>query len=744
MKLRRISRVFIFFTLVCLVLLSIQGGLTWRQVTSGLAEIDSLLEVRQQATRVAAAIDYISLLRYDPLIIEGVHQDVMQISQSLNTFSRLEAQVAQQHIREIAFICDQLRAIDIPGYEVDRFVASQLLLHINGLNESLELLLAIPYENLMQQLLGTMASFVLGVVVFACMSLFGFVLIFRRIGLPIRVIQESVHEFAKGNRQTRINLDGQDELAQLAASFNYMAAKLALNEQELASSEERFRLLARATVDAIWDWDLTSDRIWWSEGLNKTFGYNLKEMDQSLETLTGPVHPEDVTEMKASLQEAILSGKEGWRMEYRYRKQSGDYAHIENNAFVIHDASGQAVRVIGGMTDLSEQVQLEEQLRQSQRLESIGQLTGGIAHDFNNLLTVILGNAELLEDELHSNDELRPLAEMIGKAAQRGAGLTQHLLAYARRQVLKPDLLDVNRMVRDMSGLLKRSLGEQVEIEINLKPDLWPVLADRTQLESAILNLCINARDAMPTGGSLTIETDNVQLDDHYTLHYQDLRPGEYVRLAISDSGVGIEADCLSKVFEPFFTTKEQGKGTGLGLSMVFGFIKQSNGHINIYSEPGEGTVVRLYLPRAEEVKEEEVISSAMQGDGVLVRKVLVVEDDELVRGHAAELLESLGYQVLSAENGSSALELISQDDTIDLLFTDIIMPGGMNGRELADQALLIRPELKILFTSGYTEHAVLQQGRLEPGIQMLSKPYRRQDLVEKLTTLTGGTEKIS
>ncbi|WP_409523063.1 ATP-binding protein [Nitrincola sp. MINF-07-Sa-05] len=744
MKLRQVSRVFIFFTLVCLALLSIQGVLTWRQVTGGLTEIESLLEVRQQTNKVASAIDFVSLLRYDSIIIEGVKQDVLQVSQRLSSFTRLEAEVAQQHIKEIAYICDQLLAIESPGQEMDRFIASQLLLHINGLNESLELLLATPYENLMQQLLSAMASFVIGVVVFSCMALFGFVLIFRRIGLPIRTIQKSVHEFAKGNRQIRIHLDGEDELAQLAASFNHMAARLVQKEQALASSEERFRLLARATVDAIWDWDLTSDRIWWSEGLSTTFGYNLKALEQSSQTLTDPVHPEDLALMKGTLQEAISSGKEGWRMEYRYRKQNGDYAHIENNAFVIHDASGQAVRVIGGMTDLSEQVQLEEQLRQSQRLESIGQLTGGIAHDFNNLLTVILGNAELLEDELSSNDELRPLAEMIGKAAQRGAGLTQHLLAYARRQVLQPDLLDVNRMVRDMSDLLKRSLGEQVEIEIKLHPDLWPVLADRTQLESAILNLCINARDAMPTGGSLIIETDNVHLDDHYTVHYQDLNPGEYVRLAISDNGIGIEEDCLNKVFEPFFTTKEQGKGTGLGLSMVFGFIKQSNGHINIYSELGEGTVVRLYLPRAEETEEEGTLSDALQVSEARCRKVLVVEDDELVRGHAAELLESLEYQVLSAENGAVALDLIRQDDTIDILFTDIIMPGGMNGRELADQALQIRPELKILFTSGYTEHAILHQGWFEPGIQMLSKPYRRQDLVDKLTTLMDGTEKIS
>ena len=382
--------------------------------------------------------------------------------------------------------------------------------------------------------------------------------------------------------------------------------------------------------------------------------------------------------------------------------------------------------------DVSDRIVLEEQLQQSQRLESVGQLTGGIAHDFNNLLTVILGNAELLSEILKPDPKLQHLAEMIGSAAQRGADLTQRLLAFARRQALDPEAVEVNQLIATMDGLLRRTLGEHIEIEIGRRAGLWPALVDPAQLESALLNLCLNARDAMVQGGRLTIETANTHLSQDYADQHVEVVPGQYVMVAVSDTGLGIAPENLERVFEPFFTTKETGKGTGLGLSMVYGFIKQSEGHIKIYSELGQGTTIKMYLPRFwgdTEPQPRQVDRSVVGGSEL----ILLVEDEELVRRYAHDQLVNLGYRVLVATNGPTALILLRQRDDIDLLFTDVVMPGGMSGRELAYLARRFRPGLNVLYTSGYTENAIVHHGRLDPGVQLLSKPYGRAELSQKI-----------
>ncbi|MBD2115159.1 MULTISPECIES: hybrid sensor histidine kinase/response regulator [Cyanophyceae] len=382
--------------------------------------------------------------------------------------------------------------------------------------------------------------------------------------------------------------------------------------------------------------------------------------------------------------------------------------------------------------DVTERLALEEQLHQSQRLESIGQLTGGIAHDFNNLLTVILGNAELLSEMLAPDPRLQPLAEMIASAAQRGANLTQRLLAFARRQALAPEAVDVNQLMTTMDGLLRRTLGEHIDIEMVLEAGLWPALVDPVQLESALLNLCLNARDAMIQGGQLTLETANTDLTQDYTDQQAEVAPGPYVMMTVSDTGLGITPENLERVFEPFFTTKEKGKGTGLGLSMVYGFIKQSGGHIKLYSEPGQGTTIKMYLPRfsGDTGPQPRQVDSSVVGGSELI---LLVEDDELVRRYAHDQLVDLGYRVLVATNGPTALILLRQRDDIDLLFTDMVMPGGMSGRELAYLTRRFRPELKVLYTSGYSENTIVHQGRLDPGVQLLSKPYGRVKLSQKI-----------
>ncbi|MCS6882026.1 MAG: PAS domain S-box protein [Oscillochloridaceae bacterium] len=414
-----------------------------------------------------------------------------------------------------------------------------------------------------------------------------------------------------------------------------------------------------------------------------------------------------------------------------YRK-SGEEFWNEFSIIPITDEQGNCTHFVSIQRDVTEQVKLEEQLRQSQRLEAVGQLTGGVAHDFNNLLTVMLGNAELLSEALAGNPDLKMLAEMIGAAAQRGSELTQHLLAFARRQALDPRAVDVNRLVTGMDGLIRRALGEHIAIQAILAPDLWPALVDPAQLESALLNLCINARDAMPTGGALTIETANVLLDQQYAERATEVTPGPYVLIAVSDTGVGIAPEHLPHVFEPFFTTKEKGKGSGLGLSMVYGFIKQSRGHVTIYSEPGRGTTVKLYLPRAVETVAgyQPGIERTWTGGN---ETILLVEDDEAVRNFARQQLTSLGYRVLEAGSGPEALEIVRAHDDIDLIFTDIVMPGGMSGRELVEAARQVRPGIKALYTSGYAENVIVHHGRLDPGVVLLSKPYRRMDLARKV-----------
>jgi signal transduction histidine kinase len=384
------------------------------------------------------------------------------------------------------------------------------------------------------------------------------------------------------------------------------------------------------------------------------------------------------------------------------------------------------------------------QLRQAQKMEAVGQLTGGIAHDLNNILTVITGTIEILAQAVADRPELVAIAKMIDEAAERGADLTQRLLAFARKQPLQPREVDVNSLVIEATNLLRPTLGEQVEVQIMLSGDTARALIDPSQLTNAILNLALNARDAMPDGGKLTIETSNVILDDSYAGSHSEVTAGPYVLIAVTDSGQGIPAGILENVFEPFFTTKDVGKGSGLGLSMVYGFVKQSNGHIKIYSEADHGTTVRIYLPQAiglaQPVTDELASTSILEGGD---ETILVVEDDDLVRTFVVGQIQSLGYVTLAAVNADAALAVINSGQTIDLLFTDMIMPGSMNGRQLSDAALRRRPALKVLFTSGYTENTVIHYGRLDAGVLLLAKPYRKSDLARMIRAALAADTKL-
>ena len=504
-------------------------------------------------------------------------------------------------------------------------------------------------------------------------------------------------------------------------------------EQDRRISEERFRLVASMSTDAIWDLDLLTGSQWWSPGLTETFGHARNGEKWTPAIWREHVHPDDLSRILQLEDTAMASGARNFTQEYRFRMGDGTWALVVDSGIIFRDDAGKPIRLLGSMTNISEKRAADERRQQSERLEAVGQLTGGVAHDFNNILTVILGNAELLLDHLSADQQARLMADVTIRAAERGAELTDRLLAFARRKPLEPQVLSLNDRVTPAETLIRRTLPESIDIEIIRAAGLWKTEIDPGQLEVALLNLAVNARDAMPDGGSLTIETANSWLDEDYAAGHSEVVPGQYVMLSVSDTGHGMDRDTIHHAFEPFFTTKEVGKGSGLGLSMVFGFVKQSGGHIKIYSELGEGTVVKMYFPRVHAIQTHR--ENASNGDGASRGRehILVVEDEDLVRESLCNQLRSLGYQVKEAANAREALKVIEQPVVIDLLLTDVIMPGGMHGGELAAAAQALRPGLGVLFTSGYTENAIVHDGRLDPGVAFLGKPYRLRDLAQKV-----------
>ncbi|PWB63499.1 MAG: hybrid sensor histidine kinase/response regulator, partial [Bradyrhizobiaceae bacterium] len=443
------------------------------------------------------------------------------------------------------------------------------------------------------------------------------------------------------------------------------------------------------------------------------------------------IHPDDLESTRNEMRQARL-GASMRSFECRYRHKDGHYVPLTWTG--VWSEPDQQHFFIG--RDMTERIAAEERMSRSQRLEAIGQLTGGIAHDFNNLLTVVIGSLDLLEDRVGSDPAASEYARAALTAALRGAELTRQLLAFARRQSLDAKVIAVNDRVAATLGLLRRTLGEEIEVTTALAADPWPAFADPVQLESALINLAINARDAMPDGGRLTIETANARLDEDYARQNADVAPGDYVMLAVADTGSGMSPDVLARVFEPFFTTKEPGRGTGLGLSMVYGFARQSQGHVRIASEVGHGTTVRLYVPRAATVARASeaqplVVPGARPGE-----RILVVEDNPAVRQVVTLQLAELGYHVVEAQNGEGALGILERGEPIDLVFTDVVMPGGMNGDALARAARSLRPGLRVLLTSGFAKSTTEDRTSPEEFKHLLSKPYRKIDLALKLRAL--------
>jgi two-component system cell cycle sensor histidine kinase/response regulator CckA len=498
--------------------------------------------------------------------------------------------------------------------------------------------------------------------------------------------------------------------------------------KRFAEREELFRLISENAADMIAVVDGSGNRLYNSPSYQRLLGYSPEELRRT--TGFEQIHPDDQQKVIGAAAEAKRSGV-GRSVEYRIRHKDGRWVPLESTASVVRSSSGEVEKLVIVNRDITERKDLEKQLLLSQKLEAIGRLSGGVAHDFNNLLGVILGYCEELQKHIPSDDPYREAVDEIQNAGKRAASLTQQLLAFSRKQVLEPQVLDLNTIVGEAGKMLERLIGEDISLEIVPTRQIGTVKADRSQIERVILNLAVNARDAMPQGGKVTIETADVELDETSQTLHRDVTPGPYVMLKVTDTGCGMDAELQSHIFEPFFTTK--GQGTGLGLATVYGVVKQSGGYISVDSELGKGTSFMIYLPRvsepAKKIREIEPPGKSIPEH----RIVLLVEDEQALRKLTRKMLLDVGFTVLEAKDAFQAIEIAKQKEThIDLLLTDVIMPG-MSGRALAEALSPQRPEMRVIYMSGYSDGVLANHGVVETGISILRKPFSRDELMRSL-----------
>ena len=516
-------------------------------------------------------------------------------------------------------------------------------------------------------------------------------------------------------------------LVSLWLSWSLFRARKKAVAAEAAEADmlSRYTLAARASNDAIWDWHPATGSMEWNEGLQALFGYTPADREERADWKAGCCHPEDRAGVVAGLQAAIERRENHWSAEYRFRCRDGSYATVMDRAHLVYDASGAPIRIIGAMMDLTPRRKLEEQLRQSMKLEAVGRLAGGISHDFNNLLTVINGYSELALADLPAGDPRRTPLQEVANAGKRAAALTSQLLAFSRKQPIQPRSVDLNQILRESEKMLGRVLGEDVELVTRLSPSLGLITADPGQIHQVVMNLSVNARDAMPQGGRLVIETADVNLGAADPDLAPGAEPGPYVLLTVSDNGIGMDEDTRRHIFEPFYTTKAA--GTGLGLASVYGIVQQSRGWITAVSEPGQGATFRIHFPRRADAAADAAPAPAahpLRGD----ETILIVEDQSEVRSFLVAVLRRQGYEVLEAATPSDAVQIVDSQRGIDLLITDVVMPG-MSGPQLADAVLQRRPDLRLLFVSGYTADRVMPDG----GADILAKPFSPAELAGKV-----------
>jgi two-component system, cell cycle sensor histidine kinase and response regulator CckA len=500
---------------------------------------------------------------------------------------------------------------------------------------------------------------------------------------------------------------------------------------DLLHERERTQIALQNANVGIWDLDYTTRLARWSEIMEAQFGLQPGTFGGTFEDFIALVHPEDRESVVASVRRAVTSG-EDFSYEHRTTWPDGSVHWLRGAGRILLGEHGEPRRGVGIYEDVSERRTLMAQNEQLQKMEAIGRLAGGVAHDFNNLLTVILGFCELLLTDLGTDDPRHADIAEIEKAGARGAGLTRQLLAFSRKQIIEPTLLDLNAVVAGMQVMLGRLIGEDVKVVVVLRPNLALVTADRGQVEQVVMNLAVNARDAMPTGGTLTIETANVELDEHYAAAHLGVTPGPYVGLTVTDTGTGMTPEVQARLFEPFFTTKEAGKGTGLGMATVYGIVMRGGGSVGVYSEPGKGTAFKVFLPQVETTGMVVDTPAPVARPHTGTQTVMLVEDEGGLRDLVTRLLQRQGYTVLAAADAEEAQRLFEANPSIDVLLTDVVMPGS-SGPELTRRLIEQRPGLRVIYMSGYTEEAIVHHGVIKPGIAFLNKPFTSEALGEKI-----------
>jgi len=588
---------------------------------------------------------------------------------------------------------------------------------------------------------------------------------------PLAAMAETAKAIMQGRRDRRAPVTSNDEMGELARSMNLMLDHLqeaqveleSLNrgleqrvaqrtvqlerqvgerrrsEEALQRANQRFSLAAAAVEGAIYDYDVTTGAIEWTNGLERVFGYPVEETPGSQLWRQAHVHPEDLERYRGQLAEEVEAGRD-LLCEYRFLCRSGRYFHVWDRARAIRDAEGRTVRMVGVMENITALRELEEQFFHAQRLEAVGRLAGGVAHDFNNLLTTILGYCDILLERVSSDEETAQPVNEIRKASERAASLTEQLLAFGRRQVVHPQLLDLNVVVRDLQRMLRRLIGEDIRMETDLHSGEVVVLADRGQIEQLIMNVVVNARDAMPRGGALTLRTGKRSLDEAFVRANIGAKVGDYCVLEIVDTGCGMDEATLAKIFEPFFTTKEVGRGTGLGMAIVYGVVNQSSGHVKVTSSPGGGTTVSVFLPRRNEGAVEAAPNAAPRSAPGGTESVLLVEDEDSLRRMISTLLATRGYQVTAASKPEEALRRVREaSGRFDLIVSDVVMPG-MSGRDMVDTIREEFPAIPVLFVSGYAGTTVVEHGVSGEQVDFLAKPFTLDEILQRVRSMLDAT----
>lgn len=754
MKLLPLSRTLI--TICLLGLLLLMGLAFWgiQQIETKRNELVRLDTIKRNIDAVSVGSDNLLIFQPDASLLQAFFSDAHRIQQSLHSLGTdsLGAQRAIHHIDHLLASLENTfqQGSQTPILENDqpsnavplrsRLIINQIADHGIAMESAIDQLMQEQQQVIKQYINRTMAIFMMSTLLFGGLCIAAFSIIYQRVAGPTRNLINTIARIADNDDNARAEVTGNDEMAELSSAFNALLdfkqrsnEQIRQQQQELLKQAKLLEIAGRNSRFGGWTMDLVNKRLEWTSMVAEIHG-KTADFSPTLEEAVAfyvPEHQQRILQLFTSCAEQGTA----YDAELQIINTAGERIWVRSSGEAVRDDAGNIVAIQGAFQDISERIELENRLRQSQRLESVGQLTGGVAHDFNNLLTVVIGNSQIVSESLEPTSRLKPLVDMIMQAGYRGADLTRGLLAFSRKQPLDPKQVDIPALINGLRPLLEHAAGENITVQFMSEPDLNKVLVDQSQLENALLNLTLNAKDAMPDGGRLLIEAQNIELLEKYAQSYE-IEAGDYVVIAISDSGVGLDAETLSRVFEPFYTTKPKEKGTGLGLAMVYGFIKQSRGHINIYSEPGDGTTLRLYLPALPDSMET---AAPLPADSASPQRqtgdehILVVEDNKLILEYVVSQLSAFGYTVSAASDGHQAMQIIESDQRIDLLLTDVILPKGGNGRHIAEKALKIRPLLRVLYTSGYTENSIVHHGRLDPDVLLLSKPYNREELASKV-----------